>query len=150
MKRAHKSSTTDSSKKKKKARTTEGKVPSLATLAHRACATQFKSREARYWAEKEEFPHDIELHAMAKDAEAAHLPHARGHIYTEETKRPGDGLFPTWKVNELGKIDGARLADFDPETRTVTIRVDHSTHLDFYLELKVGLDQLEQFCGRFE
>ena len=48
-------------------------------------------------------------------------------------------------LNKFGKIDGARLQNFDPETRTLTIRVDDTNVPGFWMEIPLKLDQVEKW-----
>ncbi len=72
---------------------------------------------------------------------------ASGRIEKIDLDNRGNGWFPHAVTNMHSKIDGARLDHYDPETRTVHIRVDHSTHPSFYLELDINLDKLEHWLG---
>ena len=72
---------------------------------------------------------------------------ATGRIERLELEDNGYAPFPRSIPNMYSKIDGARLDHYDPETRTVHIRVDHSTHPSFYLELDISLDKLERWLG---
>lgn len=64
----------------------------------------------------------------------AHLP-ARGRV--QGTSMQGH---PT--VNPFGVVNGARLERFEPETRTVTLRVDDTHVPEFWLEVELPLDRL--------
>lgn len=48
-------------------------------------------------------------------------------------------------LNKFGKINGARLQNFDPETRTLTIRVDDAN--GFWLEIPLQLGQVEKWLS---
>jgi hypothetical protein len=70
---------------------------------------------------------------IAEQSEARHLE-ARGRIYS------CDG-----KVNKKQKIDGARLLAYDKKTKKLTIRVDHTEILEFWIEIDVSQKQLMEF-----
>ena len=67
------------------------------------------------------------------------LPNARGRI-------DGEGLKCRFVAVGNG-INGARLLSYDPETRTVVVRVDDSRMPAFWLEVPISLDQLEAFVA---
>jgi hypothetical protein len=69
---------------------------------------------------------------------------ARGRI----TEVVYDRCAPQVVVNELGKVDGARFASYDPDTETMTIRVDHSETPSFWLELSFTEKQLKEFVRK--
>lgn len=52
---------------------------------------------------------------------------------------------PLRGTNLFGKIDGARFLHYDPETRSIVVRVDHSEIPEFWLELNFTLDEVNKF-----
>lgn len=50
--------------------------------------------------------------------------------------------------NSFGRIDSARLLEYDPEHKIITIRVDHSETPSFWLQLEIPLDQLNEWLSR--
>jgi len=50
-------------------------------------------------------------------------------------------------TNLGGIIDGARLHQYDPDTRTVRIKAVHSTIPSFWIELEFTIDQLESWIA---
>lgn len=112
----------------------------LATQAAKKAARSLQSPDARFLLSH----HPLDpLPALA--AEAAHLP-ARGRIMGEKSHIYGAS---TLIQNGPGnKVDGARLFQYDAHRRVVTVRVDHSTIPEFWLELDLPLAQLEAWLGR--
>jgi len=76
---------------------------------------------------------------LARAAEQAHLPMARGRIMDMTDK----GAI----TNQMGKVDFARLTEYDPVHQTVRIRVDHSTCPSFWLEVDLPLAKLGAFIA---
>lgn len=51
-------------------------------------------------------------------------------------------------VNSKQKIDGVRFLDYDPESKVVTIRMDHSECPGFWAEIQITVEQFDKFIGR--
>ena len=49
------------------------------------------------------------------------------------------------RYNTGGKIDGARIAHYDPYSNTVVLRADHSTCPSFWLEIHLPMAELKAF-----
>ena len=47
--------------------------------------------------------------------------------------------------NASGKIDGARFFTYDPDTKTITIRLDHSKFPEFWAEVRIPLKKLQEW-----
>ncbi len=57
----------------------------------------------------------------------------------------GRGLIT--KCNKPQKIDGVKLDSYDQDERTITVRMDHSECLSFWIEIVVSLDRLEEWIN---
>ncbi len=77
-------------------------------------------------------------------AESAVIP-ARGRVMGQAEGRDGRTRLT---LNAPGtKVDGARFSGYSAKTRVLHVRVDHSTVPEFWLELDISLDQLEQWLA---
>ena len=47
-------------------------------------------------------------------------------------------------------VDGARFESYDPETKTIKIRIDDSQVPEFWLEVHFTTEQLDRFMKEFE
>lgn len=139
MKRKADTSPQKSGQKKQRA---DADVESLQTLSRRALVNTLKSPVARHMAMSWDIC-DPTLQDAVHAAELSHIPRARGRIVEPES---GQGVWASDGAH--GVIDAAKFQAFDPHTRTVTIRIDHTMHPSFWVELSFPLEQLEEFCGR--
>ncbi len=74
--------------------------------------------------------------ALAEEDEADHLECQGRIIGSDKT------------VNAFGKIDSARLYRYNPDQKTVVIRLDHSTIPEFWAEVTIPENQLASFIRR--
>jgi hypothetical protein len=79
-------------------------------------------------------------HFATGDLKDPTIPTAEGHIRGVDK----DGQRT---VNAFKKIDGARFHSYDPDTKTITIRVVHSTIPAFWMEFKVSVAALNAFVA---
>ncbi len=95
---------------------------------------KYHSLEAKDLAEHGEYE-------LAEIAESNHL-NAVGRVCgRDENNRP--------TVNGPGsRIDGARFYNYDSETQSICIRVDDSRVPEFWLEIRLPLQQLHAYVAR--
>ena len=121
------------------------KVPSLYDIASKS--VPFKS-----WLCQDVFDDaakkrniDLDTLEFLQEKELAHID-AKGRI-------PGSAKLSRESVPQINKrkrhgdIDGARLEDYDPLTRSIKIRMDDSDNLAFWAELTLSLDDLKDWLA---
>lgn len=110
------------------------------TLAARAAAVvskSFTSPEARFLLEAD--PNNI---MEAQEAQLASVE-ARGRFMGHDQKGKV-------RYSRTLRIDGARFAEFDPETKKITLRVDSTELVDFWMEVTFSVSQLEEWLGLYQ
>ena len=117
------------------------KVPSLASQSKRSL-----TRKLPDWCVQEMGMVSEEGGIFQARAVRASAIKSRGRIL-EMHDREDDAMAQVAKPNFLGKIDGARFKKYEDSTKTVTIRVDHSTHPSFWMELEFCIPDLEHWLG---
>lgn len=93
------------------------------------CVKKIYDNDAEFFAHKNEFE-TVEFIRISK------IKNVKGRV------QDGDK-----NLNKFGKIDNARLKNFDPETKTLTIRVDDTNVPGFWVEIPLNLDQVEEWLG---
>ncbi len=57
----------------------------------------------------------------------------------------GDG-----NLNKFGVIDSGKLESYDPETKTVKLRIDDSNVPGFWMEISIRFDKLEKWVEKMK
>ncbi len=73
------------------------------------------------------------------------LEEKRAHLRAHGRIRGEDPIATTIKYNTRGSIDGARFFAYNPDTKAITIRVDHSEIPEFWLEVEFTKEKLQEW-----
>ena len=68
---------------------------------------------------------------------------AKGRILLSQSEGDMNSLkYSGQRYNSQKKIDGAKLYLYDPDTKVVTVRIDHSETLEFWIEVKIDISKM--------